>query len=84
MYYRGRRFLRPVQRNDNRDEATVYLCYTTKTEEFADAAMESNKPSYAAILSQDKEEGRFKARTNVYVDNCVRLPRSAPIDNIGH
>ena len=82
-YYRGRRFLRPVQKNENRDEATVYRCYTTRTEEFADAAMESNKPSYAAILSHDKEEGRHKKRTNVYVDKSIRRPCSAPIDDIG-
>ena len=49
-YYRGRRFLRPVQKRTNQDWATVYRCYTTKTEEFADTAMESTKPSYAAIL----------------------------------
>ena len=54
-YYRGRRFLRPVHRKENRNEATVNRCYTTKTEEFADTAMESNKLSYAAILSRDKD-----------------------------
>ena len=45
--------------------------------------MESSKPSYAAILSHDKEEGRHKNKTNVYFDNSVRRPRSAPIDDIG-
>ena len=34
-YYRGRRFLRPVQTWRNQNEATVNWCYTTKTEEFA-------------------------------------------------
>ena len=55
-YCKGRRFLRPVQHQENREEATVFRCYTTRTEEFADTAMETTKPSYAAILSSDKEE----------------------------
>ena len=40
-YYRGRRFLRPVHKKKSQNEATVNRCYTTKTEEFADTAMES-------------------------------------------
>ena len=39
-YYRGRRFLRPVQHKGNREEAIVFRCYTTKKEDFADTAME--------------------------------------------
>ena len=44
--------------------------------------MEPAKPSYAAILSSDKQERRTK-RTDVNVDNCIRRPRSAPLNNIG-
>ena len=40
-YYRGRQFLWPVQQRRSQNEATVNRCYTTKTEEFADADMES-------------------------------------------
>ena len=39
-YYRGRRFLGPVHAKKSQNEATVNRCYTTKTEEFADTAME--------------------------------------------
>ena len=52
-YYRGRRFLRPVQKSTNQNGATVYRCYTTKTEEFADTAMESAKPTYATRKKED-------------------------------
>ena len=61
-YYRGRRFLRPVHGK----KSTVNRCYTTKTEEFADTAMESTKPSYAAILSRDKDNGTPRSATVSY------------------
>ena len=41
--------------------------------------MESNKPSYAAILSRDKEENTPRP-ANVHVNDWVRRPRSAPIN----
>ena len=61
-YYRGRRFLRPVQHQKSQGEATVFQCYTKETEEFADAAMEPVKPSYSAILSSDKQERRVRVK----------------------
>ena len=54
-YYRGICFLWPVHRRENRNEATVNRCYTTKTDEFADTAMESSKTSQSATLSFDKK-----------------------------
>ena len=80
IYYRGRCFLRPVHQKKNKNEATVNRCYTTKTEEFADTAMESTKPSYGAILSSDKAEGATPP-TDVHVNDRARHPRSAPINS---
>ena len=82
-YYRGRRFLRPVQHPKSQREATVFRCYTKETEEFADAAMEPVKPTYSAILSRDKQERRSrKKNTDVHVNDRIYRPRSAAIDNI--
>ena len=76
-YYRGRRFLRLVQHLQG--EATVFRCYTNRTEETADPAMEPIKPTYSAILSRDKPEHKPK-KTDVNVNVWIHRPLSAPID----
>ena len=58
---------------------TVNRCYTTKTEEFADEAMESTKLSYAAILSHDKEDDTPQ-RSDVNVNDRVHRPRPEPVN----
>ena len=78
-YYRGRRFLRPVHRRNPDHEATVNRCYTTKTDEFADTAMESSKTSQSATLSFDKKATTPQG-ANVNVNVRVHRPRPEPIN----
>ena len=77
-YYRGKRFLRPVQHRQR--EATVFQCYTNETEESSEPAMESDKPTYSAILSRDKKAPITSHKTDVNVNIRLHRPRSAPIE----
>ena len=77
-YYRGRRFLLPVQYHPQK--ATVFRCYTNETEESAEHAMESDKPTYSAILSRDKEAITTTGSPNINVNVRLHRPRFVPID----